>query len=138
MAIARTEVQKMQTTCFFIPLVAPCPPLLAMVDEGKIAFTIGVELSYLSEEEQYELHAVMDLEQCTPSLSQANRMKRMSQRGELGMDAISIIQQQADTDDNADLDDDFYDDVIAQSALNWMEKDRRQNPPALVDNDDRK
>ena len=52
--------------------------------------------------------------------------------------AISIIQQQADTDDNADSDDDFYDDVIAQSALNWMEKDRRQNPPALVDNDDRK
>ena len=37
--------------------------------------------------------------------------------------AISIIQQQADTDDNADSEDDFYDDVIAQSALNWMEKD---------------
>ena len=37
--------------------------------------------------------------------------------------AILIIQQQADTDDNADSDDDFYDDVIAQSALNWMEKD---------------
>ena len=36
---------------------------------------------------------------------------------------ISIIQQQADTDDNADSEDDFYDDVIAQSALNWMEKD---------------
>ena len=36
---------------------------------------------------------------------------------------ISIIQQQADTDDNADLDADFYDGVIAQSALNWMEKD---------------
>ena len=38
-------------------------------------------------------------------------------------DAISIIQQQADTDDNADSDDSFYDDVIAQSALNWMETD---------------
>lgn len=37
--------------------------------------------------------------------------------------AKSIIQQQADTDDNADSEDDFYDDVIAQSALNWMEKD---------------
>ena len=37
--------------------------------------------------------------------------------------AISIIQQQADTDDNADSDADFYDDVIVQSALNWMEKD---------------
>ncbi len=37
--------------------------------------------------------------------------------------AISIIQQQADTEDNTDSDDDFYDDVIAQSTLNWMEKD---------------
>ena len=46
-----------------------------MVDAGRIAFTIGVELSYLTEEEQYELHAVMDLEQCTPSLSQANASK---------------------------------------------------------------
>lgn len=44
-----------------------------MVDEAKIAFTIAVELSYLKEEEQYELYAVIDLEQCTPSLSQENR-----------------------------------------------------------------
>lgn len=70
----------------YIRLTNLIPKILAMVDEGKIAFTIGVELSYLSEEEQYEIHAVMDLEQCTPSLSQANRMKRMSQRGELDMD----------------------------------------------------
>ena len=56
----------------YIRLTNLIPKILAMVDEGKIAFTIGVELSYLSEEEQYELHAVMDLEQCTPSLSQAN------------------------------------------------------------------
>lgn len=63
-----------------------------MVDEGKIAFTIAVELSYLKEEEQYELHAVMDLEQCTPSLSQANRLKRMSQKGELDMDVVLIFQ----------------------------------------------
>ena len=75
----------------YIRLTNPIPKMLAMVDEGKIAFTIGVELSYLSEEEQYELHAVMDLEQCTPSSSQANRMKRMSQRGELGMDAIYLV-----------------------------------------------
>lgn len=62
-----------------------------MVDEEKIAFTIAVELSYLTEEEQYELHAVMDLEQCTPSLSQANRMKRISQSGVLDMDAMYEI-----------------------------------------------
>ena len=78
----------------YIRLTNLIPKILAMVDEGKIAFTIGVELSYLSEEEQYELHAVMDLEQCTPSLSQANRMKRMSQRGELDMDDIySVLEE---------------------------------------------
>ena len=48
---------------------------------------------------------------------------REKARQEANKDAISIIQQQADTDDNADSDDDFYDDVIVQSALNWMEKD---------------
>jgi len=67
------------------------PKILDMVDEGKIAFTIAVELTYLKEDEQYELHAVMDLEQCTPSLSQANRLKRMSQKGELDMDEMYNI-----------------------------------------------
>ena len=72
----------------YIRLTNLIPKILDMVDEGKIAFTIAVELSYLKEEEQYELHAVMDLEQCTPSLSQANRMKRMSQSGKLDMDQM--------------------------------------------------
>ena len=53
----------------YIRLTKLIPKILDMVDDGKIAFTIAVELSYLSENEQYELHAVMDLEQCTPSLS---------------------------------------------------------------------
>ena len=58
--------------------------LLDMVDDGKIAFTIAVEL--------YE---VIEVEQCTPSLSQANRMKRMSQSGNLDMDAMfSILEQE--------------------------------------------
>ena len=72
----------------YICLTNLVPKILDMVDEGKIAFTIAVELSYLKEEEQYELHAVIDLEQCTPSLSQANRLKRMSQAGNLDMDAM--------------------------------------------------
>lgn len=72
----------------YVRLTTLIPKILDMVDDGKIAFTIAVELSYLKEEEQYELHAVMDLEQCTPSLSQANRMKRMSQSGELDMDMM--------------------------------------------------
>lgn len=75
----------------YIRLTYLIPKILDMVDEGKIAFTVAVELSYLNEEEQYELHAVMDMEQCTPSLSQANRLKRMSQSGELDMDAIYLV-----------------------------------------------
>jgi len=72
----------------YIRLTNLIPNILDLVDEGKIAFTIAVELSYLNEEEQYDLYAVMDLEQCTPSLSQANRLKRMSQNGTLNMDMM--------------------------------------------------
>lgn len=75
----------------YIRLTYLIPKILQMVDEEKIAFTIAVELSYLTEKEQYELHAVMDMEQCTPSLSQANRMKRISQSGGLDMDAMYEI-----------------------------------------------
>ncbi len=75
----------------YIRLTYLIPKILQMVDEEKMAFTIAVELSYLTEEEQYELHAVMDMEQCTPSLSQANRMKRISQSGGLDMDAMYVI-----------------------------------------------
>lgn len=72
----------------YIRLTNLIPKILGMVDDGKIALSVAVELSYLTENEQYELHAVMDLEQCTPSLSQANRIKRLSQKGELDMDAM--------------------------------------------------
>lgn len=75
----------------YIRLTNLIPKILNMVDEGKIAFTVAVELSYLKEEEQYELHAIMDLEQCTPSLSQACRLKVMSQHGTLDMDAICMV-----------------------------------------------
>lgn len=75
----------------YIRLTYLIPKLLDMVDDEKIAFTVAVELSYLKEEEQYELHAVMDLEQCTPSLSQANRLKRLSQAEELDIDAIYTV-----------------------------------------------
>lgn len=79
----------------YIRLTYLIPKILDMVDDGKIAFTIAVELSYLKEEEQYELHAVMDLEQCTPSLSQANRLKRLSQSGKLDMDAVySVLEEE--------------------------------------------
>lgn len=75
----------------YIRLTNLIPKMLDMVDEGKIAFTVAIELSYLSEEQQYELFEVMNMEQCTPSLSQANQMKRMSQSGKLGMDEMFLI-----------------------------------------------
>ena len=78
----------------YIRLTNLIPKLLDMVDDGKIAFTIAVELSYLTEEQQYELYEVMDMEQCTPSLSQANRIKRMSQSGDLDMDVMFLILEQ--------------------------------------------
>ena len=75
----------------YIRLTNLIPKILDMVDEEKLAFRSSVELSYLTEEEQYELHAVIELEQVIPSLSQANRMKRMSQSGKLDMDMIYEI-----------------------------------------------
>ena len=78
----------------YIRLTKLITKILDMIDEGRIAFTVGVELSYLTEEEQYELYVVMDSEQCTPSISQANRMKRLSQRGILNMDEIYSIMEQ--------------------------------------------
>lgn len=72
----------------FIRLTELIPPLLEMVDEKKIAFNIGVELSYLQKDEQTDLLETIESEDCTPSLSQAQRMKKLSQSGELSMDII--------------------------------------------------
>ena len=72
----------------FIRLTELIPQLLEMVDEKKIAFNIGVELSYLQKNEQKDLLDTIESEDCTPSLSQAQRMKKFSQSGELNMDVI--------------------------------------------------
>lgn len=92
--LAKQVGENRMTIQRYIRLTNLIPKLLDMVDEGKIAFTIAVELSYLTEEQQYELYEVMDMEQCTPSLSQSNRMKRMSQLGELDMDGMFLILEQ--------------------------------------------
>ena len=75
----------------FIRLTELIPQLLEMVDEKKIAFNIGVELSYLHKDEQKDLLDTIESEDCTPSLSQAQRMKKLSQSGELSMDVIFAI-----------------------------------------------
>lgn len=78
----------------YIRLTNLIPKLLDMVDREELAIRSAVELSFLTEEEQYELHAVMDLEQCVPNLSQANRLKRMSQQGNLDVDEIYEVLQE--------------------------------------------
>ena len=64
------------------------------VDEEKIALTPAVEISYLSEQQQYDLLETMESEDCSPSLSQAQQMKKLSQQGNLNMDSIFRIMSQ--------------------------------------------
>ena len=83
--VGRMTVQR------FIRLTELIPPILQMVDEGKIALTPAVELSFLKKDEQENLFATMESEEATPSLSQAQRMKQLSQSGRLDMDPIFAI-----------------------------------------------
>ena len=78
----------------YIRLTELIPEILTMVDEGKIAMTPAVELSYLTKQEQLDLLETMECEDCTPSLSQAIQMKKMSQAGELTIDRIFEILQE--------------------------------------------
>lgn len=83
--VGRMTVQR------FIRLTELIPPILQMVDEGKIDLTPAVELSFLKKDEQENLFATMESEEATPSLSQAQRMKQLSQSGRLDMDTIFAI-----------------------------------------------
>lgn len=83
--VGRMTVQR------FIRLTELIPPILQMVDEGKIALAPAVELSFLKKDEQENLFATMESEEATPSLSQAQRMKQLSQSGRLDMDTIFAI-----------------------------------------------
>ena len=78
----------------FIRLTYLIPEILQMVDEKKIALTPAVELSYLTESEQRDLLETMESEDCTPSLSQSQQLKKLSQSGELSMGRILELLQQ--------------------------------------------
>ena len=82
---SRNQVQR------YIRLTCLIPEILAMVDSGKIALTPAVELSYLTRQEQHNLLETMESEDCTPSLSQAIQLKKLSQAGELNIDKIFEI-----------------------------------------------
>lgn len=78
----------------YIRLTYLIPEILQMVDEKKIALTPAVELSYLTESEQRDLLETMESEDCTPSLSQSQQLKKLSQSGALDMDRILELLQQ--------------------------------------------
>ena len=78
----------------YIRLTKLVPEILQMVDEYRIAFRPAVELSYLTDEQQYSLLNAMSYYDATPSLSQATKMKKFSQEGKLSEDVISSIMQE--------------------------------------------
>ncbi len=79
---SRAQIQR------YIRLNNLIPELQSLVDENKIALTPAVELSYLTEEEQNNLFDTIESEDCTPSLSQAQEMRKLSAQGQLDMDAV--------------------------------------------------
>lgn len=85
MGTSRNQIQR------FVRLTNLIPEMLDMVDNHKIAFNPAVELSYLKPEEQTDLLDAMDSEQATPSLSQAQRLKKFSQEGRLSIDVMRAI-----------------------------------------------
>ena len=89
--IGESENISKDTVKRYIRLTNLLPKLLEHVDEGRIAFTPAVELSYLNDIEQQDLIQTIESEDCTPSLSQAVRMKKLSQAGALDDDKILEI-----------------------------------------------
>lgn len=89
--LGETVGESYKTVQRYIRLTYLAKPILALVDEGRIAFSPGVELSYLTKLEQAELWDIMQSEDCTPSLSQAVRLKKLSQSGQLDPEKILEI-----------------------------------------------
>ncbi len=85
---SNTQIQR------YIRLTELIPPVLQMVDDGKIAFRPAVELSYISKEQQESLYSTMECEDCTPSLAQAIKMKEFSKDGKLTDEVILSIMQE--------------------------------------------
>lgn len=83
----------------YIRLTELIPELLSMVDEKKISFNPAVELSYLTKEEQQDFLEAMDMEQNTPSLSQAQRLKKLSQEGNCTLEAMAEIMAEVKKDE---------------------------------------
>ena len=93
-SIGKSQGESRDQVFRYIRLTYLIPEILQMVDEKKIALTPAVELSYLTESEQRDLLETMESEDCTPSLSQSQQLKKLSQSGVLNMDRILELMQQ--------------------------------------------
>ena len=120
----------------YIRLTNLIPEILQMVDQGRIALTPAVELSYLKESEQRDLLETMESEDCTPSLSQSQQLKKLSQSGELDMDRIFELMRQPKANQEEKLRFDMKDirryfpknystEKIQQTILRLLEKYER-------------
>ena len=120
----------------FIRLTNLIPDILQMVDHGRIALTPAVELSYLTESEQRDLLETKESEDCTPSLSQSQQLKKMSQSGGLDMDRIFELMRQPKANQEEKLRFDMKDirryfpknystEKIQQTILRLLEKYER-------------
>ena len=93
-SIGKSQGESRDQVFRYIRLTYLIPEILQMVDEKKIALTPAVELSYLTESEQRDLLETMESEDCTPSLSQSQQLKKLSQSGALDTDRILELLQQ--------------------------------------------
>ena len=116
---SNTQIQR------YIRLTELIPPVLDMVDSGKIAFRPAVELSYLSKEQQQSLYDTMECEDCTPSLAQAIKMKEFSRDGKLTEEVIlSIMQEEKPNQrEKPAFRDERITRLIPKSIPRWQETD---------------
>ncbi|WP_430068744.1 ParB/RepB/Spo0J family partition protein [Paenibacillus naphthalenovorans] len=125
----------------YIRLTELTPSILEMVDDKRIAFNPAVEISYLAEEEQHALYETMQSEDCTPSLAQAQRMKKLSQDGRLNVDVIfsilteekpnqkekmTIQRERIDRFFPRDFTEKQKEDLIVQLLESWYKKRQRE------------
>jgi ParB family chromosome partitioning protein len=125
----------------FIRLTELTPVILDMVDEKQIAFQPAVEISYLKKDEQELLYTTMESEECTPSLSQAQRLKKLSADGRLNVDVIFTImtEEKPNQKEKITLKDERFgkyfpktfsaqqkEELLVKLLENWWNKQRQQ------------
>ena len=118
----------------YIRLTYLIPQLLKLVDDERIAFSVGVELSYLDKYEQQDVFEAIELEDKTPSLSQAIQMKKLSQKGILDTNAVYqiISEDKPNQREKISLN---YDDIKKFFPKQYTVKEIEQRIKKLVEED---